>query len=147
MRDICRLRPGIAGLSDNINVVSIVGRFLEHSRIYFFRNGGEEEYYIGSADLMTRNLERRVELLIPIDNLDARQTLKQILEEQLSDNYCAWDMQSDGDYSQRQPPDSLEISNCQEIAISNAKIRCGASQQISRLEPRKTVNQWLRLCF
>ena len=63
IRDSCRLRPGIAGLSENIKVVSIVGRFLEHARIYYFKNGGEEEYFIGSADLMTRNLESRVEVV------------------------------------------------------------------------------------
>ncbi len=66
VRDTCRLRPGLAGVSDTITVMSIVGRFLEHARIYYFRNGGDEEYYIGSADLMSRNLESRVEVLVPM---------------------------------------------------------------------------------
>ncbi len=147
VRDICRLRPGIAHLSENISVRSIVGRFLEHSRIYYFRNGGEEEFYIGSADLMTRNLERRVELLVPIDNLDARQTLSEILEEQLGDNYCAWEMQSDGSYVQQQSHDSLKSKNCQEMAIGNARIRHGTPRHINASAQHNLTNRWLRLCF
>jgi polyphosphate kinase len=103
VRDTCRLRPGIPGLSDNISVISIVGRFLEHTRVYFFRNGGEEEYYIGSADCMKRNLEHRVETLVPVDDPDLRQQLREMLEIQLYDHRSAWDMQPDGSYVQRQP--------------------------------------------
>ena len=147
VRDICRLKPGVEDLSKNIHVISIVGRFLEHSRIYYFQNGGDEEYYIGSADLMTRNLERRVELLIPIDNADAKRSLNKILQAQLSDNYCAWDMQLDGQYIQREPTNSLSLFNCQESAISHAKHRAGNAQQVIKSGSEKLASQWLRLCF
>ena len=147
VRDICRLKPGIENLSKNIHVISIVGRFLEHSRIYYFQNGGDEEYYIGSADLMKRNLERRVELLIPIDNADVKQGLNEILKEQLSDNYCAWDMQLDGQYIQREPTCTLSPFNCQESAISHAKQRARVAQQVIKSDSEKLGSQWLRLCF
>jgi polyphosphate kinase len=101
VRDTCRLRPGIPGLSENVRVISIVGRFLEHARIYYFRNGGDEEYYIGSADAMMRNLEHRVEVLVPIDPPELRAELRNILDTQLSDEFDAWEMQEDGSYRQR----------------------------------------------
>lgn len=101
IRDSCRLRPGLPGLSENITVTSIVGRFLEHTRIFFFQNGGEEEYYIGSADLMTRNLEHRVEVLTPVETPELRRELKEIFDLQLKDNRSGWDMLPDGSYVQR----------------------------------------------
>ena len=101
IRDTCRIRPGIKGLSDNISVISIVGRFLEHSRIYYFRNGGEEEFYIGSADLMTRNLEHRVEVIAPIEDEMHREECRTILNACLNDTCSAWELQSDGSYIQR----------------------------------------------
>ena len=88
VRDTCRLRPGIPGLSDQVRVVSVVGRFLEHARIFYFRNGGDEEYFIGSADCMKRNLESRVEVVAPVE-ADNRRSV--------------WDMQADGSYVQRRP--------------------------------------------
>lgn len=99
VRGICTLRPGVPGLSESINVISIVGRFLEHSRIYYFANGGEEELYIGSADLMLRNLDRRVELMAPIEDYRLRSMLKSsILEPYLRDNVNARRLLSDGSY-------------------------------------------------
>jgi polyphosphate kinase len=103
VRDTCRLRPGIAGLSESIRVVSIVGRFLEHSRIYYFRNGGTEEYFISSADAMKRNLEARVEVLCPVGMSALAKEIRIILDVHLQDNRSAWDMQPDGSYIQRSP--------------------------------------------
>jgi len=108
IRDGCRIRPGIAGLSENIRVISIVGRFLQHSRIYYFRNGGDEEYYIGSADCMGRNLGARVEALVPVEDPALRAELRQALDIQLSDHRCAWEMAADGSYTQRTPPPKRE---------------------------------------
>ena len=103
VRDTCRLRPGIFGLSENIRVISIVGRFLEHSRIYYFRNGGDEEYFIASADAMKRNLEARVEVLCPVEPPELRKELRTVFDTHLSDHCTAWDMQPDGSYLQRDP--------------------------------------------
>jgi polyphosphate kinase len=101
IRGMCCLRPGIEGVSENINVISIIGRFLEHSRIFYFHNGAEEEIYIGSADWMTRNLSRRVEAITPIDDPKIAKELQEILGVMLSDNRQAWELQSDGSYIQR----------------------------------------------
>ncbi len=106
MRDTCRLRQGLAGLSDRVRVVSIVGRFLEHARIYYFRNGGAEEYLIGSADSMKRNLEHRLEVLAPIEDTTSRQALRAMLDVQLTPNRNAWLLQSDGSYIRAEAPAS-----------------------------------------
>ncbi len=99
VRGMCCLRPGVPGLSDRIRVISIVGRFLEHSRVYWFRNGGDEEVMIGSADLMERNLDRRVEALTPvIDGRLARALKVHLLDLQLTDNVRATELHPDGDY-------------------------------------------------
>lgn len=101
VRDSCRLRPGIPGLSENIKVISLVGRFLEHTRIFYFKNGGEDEYYIGSADLMKRNLESRVEVCTPVESEQNKKLLREILDLQLANHKNAWEMQSDGSYVKR----------------------------------------------
>lgn len=103
VRGMCCLRPGVPQLSENIRVISIIGRFLEHSRIYYFHNGGDEKIFIGSADWMTRNLDRRVEVITPIDDPDIAKELQEILGIMLADTRQAWDMQPDGTYIQRRP--------------------------------------------
>ncbi len=106
VRGICCLRPGVPGVSENITVTSIVGRFLEHPRIYYFRNGGEEEILLGSADLMPRNLDRRVEQLFPVEDPNLRESLYQhILQVHLKDNLQARRLLPDGDYERMQPQD------------------------------------------
>ncbi len=101
VRDTCRLRPGLAGVSSTIKIVSVIGRFLEHARIYYFHNNGKPDYYLGSADAMQRNLEKRVEVLIPVEDLRLQAELRHILDTQLSDQRGAWDMNGDGSYVQR----------------------------------------------
>jgi len=109
VRGICCLRPGVPGLSDNIRVISIVGRFLEHSRIYYFRNGGQEEIYAGSADLMPRNLNQRVEVIFPIQDPSLIRHLRDdVLATYLSDNIKARIMQSDGTYIRAPKSDKTE---------------------------------------
>ncbi len=111
VRDSCRLRPGLPGVSDNISVISIVGRFLEHSRIFYFRNDGREEYLIGSADLMTRNLESRVEVVTDIVTKPLKKELRLILDTLLDDQRNAWDMLPDGSYVQRRPDKENDIGS------------------------------------
>ncbi|MFB6160162.1 MAG: polyphosphate kinase 1 [Haloferacaceae archaeon] len=106
VRDICRLRPGVEGVTGTVTVRSVVGRFLEHSRIYYFENDGDPEYFIGSADWMTRNLDRRVEAVAPIEDPDIRAELGTLLERYLRDDRTAWEMRPDGNYVQRTPPES-----------------------------------------
>jgi polyphosphate kinase len=95
VRGICSLQPGIAGQSDRIRVRSIVGEFLEHSRIFGFANGGAQEWYIGSSDLMERNLDRRVEAVVPVDDAEARARLDQIVDEMLADDRRSWQLGPD----------------------------------------------------
>jgi len=108
VRGFCCLRPGVAGMSENITVMSIIGRFLEHSRIFYFFNAGKPEYFIGSADWMYRNLNNRVECVVPILEPSLQSRLWQILEVMRSDQRQAWDMQSDGSYIQRQPAEDAQ---------------------------------------
>jgi len=104
VRGICCLRPGVPGVSENITVTSIVGRFLEHPRIYYFRNGGDEEMFLGSADLMPRNLDRRVETLFPIEDARLRERLRdQVLNIHLQDNVQCRVLLPDGKYTHRRP--------------------------------------------
>lgn len=134
IRDTCRLRPGIPGLSDNIRVVSIVGRFLEHARIYYFHNGGKEEYFIGSADAMQRNLESRVEALVPVEPSSLRRELRRIFDNQLADRRSAWEIQPDGSSLQLTPMADGEERGTHDQAIGLASRR---EREASRLKKRK----------
>ena len=132
VRDTCRLRPGIPGLSEHIRVISIVGRFLEHARIYYFRNGGDEEYYIGSADCMKRNLESRVETLVPVESPQLRRELRAVLKLQMTDGRSAWELQSDGSYVQRTDAER----GTQELLIDRAERRHREATRLKRRRPR-----------
>jgi polyphosphate kinase len=103
VRGICCLVPGLAGVSENIRVISIIGRFLEHSRIFFFANAGHPEYYIGSADWMPRNFDRRVEVIAPIEDPALHRGIEAVLATCLGDNRQAWELCADGQYRRRQP--------------------------------------------
>lgn len=135
VRDTCRFRPGIPGLSENARVIGIVGRFLEHTRIYYFQNGGEEEYYIGSADAMKRNLESRVEVVTPVLDSKLCQELRLILDTQINDQRSAWEMQSDGSFIQRQPEDESQAIGSQQQLIQFAEKR--AKQAAKRVRGKK----------
>jgi polyphosphate kinase len=111
VRAICALRPGVPGLSESITVHSILGRFLEHSRIYYFSNDGNEEVYIGSADMMHRNLDRRVETLVRVERPETKSRLRSVLETGLTDRCNAWSLNSQGGWTPlRAGPDEPEIS-------------------------------------
>ena len=140
VRDTCRLRPGLPGISENIRVISVVGRFLEHSRIYYFRNGGDEEYYIGSADLMKRNLEQRVEIVVPVEAPALREELRTVLDLHMDDNRSAWDMQPDGTYVQRRPEDP-DAPGCQQKLIALAENRLRAAMRQRRRKPQVIVRR------
>ncbi|HTW12034.1 MAG TPA: RNA degradosome polyphosphate kinase, partial [Solirubrobacteraceae bacterium] len=102
VRGICCLRPGVPGVSETINVVSIVGRFLEHARVYSFQFGDEKAFYIGSADLMPRNLDTRVELLVPIEREDLQAELQDTLDRCFADNTDSWTLAADGCWQRQQ---------------------------------------------
>src|SRR5437660_5533596 len=103
VRGVCCLRPGVPGLSEHIRVASIVGRFLEHSRVFYFANGGSEEFYIGSADWMQRNFDRRVEAVAPVEDSTLHVRLRSLLRTCLEDNRLAWELTADGSWRQRTP--------------------------------------------
>jgi len=136
VRDTCRLRPGIPGLSETARVISIVSRFLEHTRIFYFLNGGNEEYFIGSADCMKRNLESRVEVVTPVEPPELQRELRQILEVQLKDRRSAWDMQPDGSYLQRIPGEGDDPRDSQQILIDLAERRQREAQRLKKRKPK-----------
>ncbi|ABB57596.1 polyphosphate kinase 1 [Synechococcus elongatus FACHB-1061] len=120
VRGVCCLRPGVPGLSDRIRVISIIGRFLEHSRIFSFHNNGQEEFFIGSADWMTRNLDRRVEAITPIEDEAIAAELRAILDISLADDRLAWDLLPSGEYQLRQPVDPETPHSSQQQFMNRA---------------------------
>lgn len=119
IRGMCCLRPGIAGVSDNIHVRSIIGRFLEHTRVYYFYNDGKDEIYAASADLMERNLLNRVETCFPVENNKLKERMKHELEAYLLDNTQAWVLQTDGNYVRQQAKDGEQTITAQSIMLDN----------------------------
>lgn len=111
VRGICCLRPGMPGVSDNISVISIIGRFLEHSRMWSFANGGAEEFYLGSSDWMPRNFDRRVEAVTPVESPVLHERLRSLLTTYLDDNRQAWELSADGVWKQREPNGVVRASH------------------------------------
>ena len=135
VRDSCRLRPGVPGLSDNIRVFSVIGRFLEHSRIYYFRNNDDPDYYIGSADTMKRNLEHRVEVLVPVELPELQSGLRNIIDTMLSSEYSVWQMNSDGSYNHL-VGDNEAGAGSQQALIENAQERIREAKRLKRRKPQ-----------
>jgi polyphosphate kinase len=127
VRGICALRPGVPGVSENIDVVSVLGRFLEHSRIYAFERGAEQVVLIGSADLMPRNLYNRIELVVPIEDPAVKAELLEVLELSLADNAGAWELRPDGEWERRRPADDEPVRNVQEQLIERHTARAAES--------------------
>jgi polyphosphate kinase len=131
VRGISCLRPGVPGVSDNINVVSVVGRFLEHSRIYVFERNGDTRVLIGSADLMPRNLDHRVELITPVEDPGLRDEAIDIVDRSLADNTNAWVLSENGRWKRRHPdggePRSVQTELHERYAVRAAEAAAGSS--------------------
>jgi polyphosphate kinase len=125
VRGVCRLRPGLPGHSETIRVISIVGRFLEHARIFRFANGGRPEHFIGSADWMSRNLDFRVEAVVPVEEPRLQEELDAVLDLELGDNVKAWEMRPDGSYVRRRPGKGEEPRSSQDLLMQRAAERAG----------------------
>ncbi|MHC3439085.1 polyphosphate kinase 1 [Natrialbaceae archaeon A-gly3] len=138
VRDICRLRPGLEGVSETVDVYSVVGRFLEHSRIFYFHAGGEGRYYTGSADWMARNLDSRVEAVVPIDDPRLQSRLEAILETLLTDEANRWVMRSDGTYEPCRSPEGEAGLNVHETFMWGAKNDTTALEYRGKSRPGDT---------
>jgi polyphosphate kinase len=121
VRGICALRPGVRGVSDHITVVSIVDRFLEHSRVYYFKNGGDDEVYLASADWMSRNLDRRIELMFPVEDHACRERVLYALGAMFRDNVKARQLGPDGTYRRRKPSRGEEAFRVQQHLYEDAR--------------------------
>ena len=143
VRGICCLRPGVKGLSETVSVVSVVDRYLEHARIFRFRNGGAPKLFISSADWMPRNLDRRIELMVPVEDPPGAEKLAQILETCLADTRQAWALRPDGTYERRQPDAKHPALRCQEEFQRRAEARAAeaAQRQAPTFEPQRPAEQ------
>jgi polyphosphate kinase len=121
VRGMCCLRAGVPGLSENIKIFSTLGRFLEHARIYRFENGGAPEFFIGSADWMRRNLDSRMETIMPVLDGDIQRELEHMLDVYECDNVTAWDLQPDDSYVRRSPAEGETPRPAQEVFIREAE--------------------------
>ncbi|HEY1853908.1 MAG TPA: RNA degradosome polyphosphate kinase, partial [Solirubrobacterales bacterium] len=140
VRGICCLRPGVEGVSDNIRVVSIVGRFLEHSRVYAFQRGGEARVLMGSADMMPRNLDSRVELVAPVEDAELREEMLDVLERCFADDENSWELGSDGSWTRNSPGEGAGRSVQRELreiyAARAAEQLAAAPPELPREEAR-----------
>jgi polyphosphate kinase len=130
IRGHSRLRPGLAGFSDNIRIISILGRFLEHDRIYYFHNNNDPQVYIGSADWRGRNLKDRVELVAPIEEPALRDRIIGILEEALGDNRLTWELDADGYYRLRHREKGDPARNFHELLMKEARKRAKQDRKL-----------------
>jgi polyphosphate kinase len=139
VRGICCLRPLVPGLSANIRVLSIIGRFLEHSRLYYFANGGAAEYYVGSADWMPRNFDRRVEAVAPIEKASLHERLGALFQLYLADQRQGWELRSDGRWVQRVPshplPGSHELLQLNSWGIVGGAVGADLWSAVTLAEP------------
>lgn len=133
IRGICCLRPGVSGLSENIQVVSVVDRFLEHARILYFHHGGDDQVFISSADWMPRNLDRRIELLVPIEHQQSKRRLIEILDTYYKDNQNSWDLETDGLYKRREPDNQHPPYRAQRVLFEEAVGAIKKFQQSQRI--------------
>ena len=140
VRGICRLRPEVSDVTDAVRVHSVVGRFLEHSRMFRFDNGGDPEYFIGSADWMTRNLDRRVEAVAPVEAPELRVELDTILSVLLNDNRKRWRMRPDGSYVQERPADGESLRDTHTVLMERARTETPDDSRPSDHESRREPN-------
>ena len=140
VRGICRLRPGIEGVSDTVRVHSVVGRFLEHSRIFRFGTGDDADYFVGSADWMTRNLDRRVEAVAPVEDSALQDQLDEILRVMLDDNRKRWTMRPDGSYVQQRPADGEPARSTHEVLMRRTRETTPEEPTPPESEPRREPN-------
>jgi polyphosphate kinase len=131
VRGLCCLRPGVPGLSETVRVSSVVGRFLEHSRVYRFENGGTPEFYVGSADWMARNLDSRVETVVAVTDPALQHELDAMLEVYERDNCSAWDCRADGTYERRVPAPGEPARAVQEVFIASVRKRKTGETSVS----------------